>query len=68
VTIQEQHTIETAVDEAIEALPDGDEDQLTQWVMEHPSLTSDIIQALADEGLKGLIRERAREMGITLLE
>ena len=73
ITIQQQRTIETAVDEAIdeaiEALPNGNDEQRAAWVEDHlPSFTPDIEQALADAGRKDLIRERARKLGITLKE
>ncbi len=68
MTKEQQCIIEAAIDEAIEALPNGSDTQLTEWLMEHrfPSLVNDIHEAPADEGFKDLIRDRAREMGVTL--
>ncbi len=71
MTDQQQRTIEAAVDKAIEkaieALPNGNDQQLTEWVEEHlPPFSRDIEEALAHEGLKDLIRERARKLCITL--
>ena len=51
------------------ALPGGTDAQLIEWVIEHyPSFPPDIEEALAKERIKDLIRERARELGITLKE
>jgi hypothetical protein len=70
MTEEQRQTIEAAVDEAIEALPNGDDQQLTAWVMAHryPSFTSDIRDALRDAGLEHLIRVEARKLGVTLQE
>jgi hypothetical protein len=60
MTNQQLQTIEAAVGEAIEALPNGNDRQLTEYVMEHcfPSFTSDIREAMLEEGLKVLIDQR----------
>ena len=59
MTNQQSRTIETAIDVAIAeaklALPNGNDEQLTEWAMEHlPSFTPDIEQALVDERLMDL--------------
>ena len=73
MTDQQRQTIEAAVDEAIaqakSALPNENDQQLTEWVEEHlPSFGPDIEQAMVEEGLRDLIREEARKLGITLKE
>jgi hypothetical protein len=61
-------TLETAIYQAIEALPDGDDRQLTDWVVANclPSFSEELKQALVDERVMDIIREVALELGVTL--
>jgi hypothetical protein len=68
MTNEQQRTIDAAVDEAIEVLLNGNDQQLTELVTKHPWITSDIREALFDAELKDLIREEARNLGVTLQE
>ena len=67
---EEQKTIETAInrdiDEAIAAMPDATDVELTEWMMNHT--TPEIMAFMAMEGLKEVVHERARKMGVTLSE
>jgi hypothetical protein len=68
MTNEQMQTIEAAIEEAIRALPNGDDRQLNDWITSHCSFPAEIHEALAEEGVKALIRERARELGVTLKE
>jgi hypothetical protein len=69
MTDEQLRTIKAAIEEAERALPHGDDRQLKEWVLNHPSLTQDIHDALFDAGLNEIIREeRARALGVALEE
>jgi hypothetical protein len=65
MTIEQIETINAAIDEAIEALPAGNDRELRNWVManRYSSFTNDIREALFDEGLKDLIGDRRPRAG-----
>jgi hypothetical protein len=60
--------IKAAIYDAEAAMPDGDDKQLTDWVLRNRlnSFSPEVHEALADEGLKEAIRERARILGVEL--
>jgi hypothetical protein len=64
MTKEQQRAINAAIDQDIAqaraALPNGTDEQLTDWVMEHCPLPSDIRDALAKERLTDLMREMYR--------
>ncbi len=71
MTNEQMRTVEAAIDEVIgkahEALPDGNSVQHTEWIVEHlPPFTPDIVEALAHETVRDLIRSAACNMGVTL--
>lgn len=66
MTNQQIETINAAIDTAITAMPNGDEHQLNDWIEAHVPLPADVNDALADERLKTIIRERARKLGVKL--
>jgi hypothetical protein len=74
ITMEEVQMINGAIDRAItdskRALPDGDDQELVDWIMtnQKPVFGQEIEEALAHEYLKVLIREQARILGIPLYE
>jgi hypothetical protein len=67
---EHEHVIETAIDEAMDAVPDEDHDELTvraraNWVLRNrwPTFSAEVQEDLVFEILKDIIREQ-----ITLIE
>jgi hypothetical protein len=65
-----ERIIQDAIDEALEAVPGGDDHLVVDWVMTHryPLFAPEVHEALRDEGLKEAIRQRAEALGVQLEE
>ena len=64
------NTIGQAIDDALNALPDGDDRQLAGWIRNDwwPAFSEPVCQAIFRGDLEAMIRERARERGIEVKE
>jgi hypothetical protein len=65
---EQMQIIEAAISDALDAIPNGDDRQLTDCVMANRfnSFSPEVREALKAESLKHAIRERARELGVEL--
>jgi hypothetical protein len=70
MTKQQMKIISAAIDDALAAIPNGDDRQLTDWVManRYRSFPKDVREAMAVEGVKDMIRDAARRLGVELRE
>jgi hypothetical protein len=66
----QQLTINAAIDDAFEAIPNGDDRQWTDWVMANRlnSFSPEIREALLKEGLELRVRELSREYAASVYE
>lgn len=66
MTTEQTQILNTAIDAAMAALPEGDEYQLNNWIEANAPLPADVNEALVNERVRAMIRECAGELGVTL--